>query len=264
MRRVFLGSLLLGFGSLAGIGSDPPLGTSLQKLPAIPPLSADPTWGEPAAVPDWKKARYTADERASDDPKPTASPPAVLPKPRGVGETKPTTDTKALKDEMDKLLKLREDLQPENASDERTKLRNQLNDLLKKLDQPKSKPTEKERPHAPPPKVSLPEGGKSIDTMRFAINAYKAGDVKGALDAFRLIDLEKLSGEERAFARYLTANCLRQTGKVAEATNIYREIADEKPDPLLTECALTQLGLIRSTRELDAQLEQLRARRKTR
>ncbi len=87
---------------------------------------------------------------------------------------------------------------------------------------------------------------------------------QGALDAFRLIDLAKLSGEERAFTQYLTACCLRQTGKVAEATAIYREITDEKADPLLTECALTQLGLIRSTRELDAQLEQLRARRKTR
>ncbi len=253
MRRVFLGLLLLGFGSLAGIGGDP-----IPKLPGVPPISANPTWGEPAVVPDWKKAAH-----ASDEPKPAANPPAVLPRPRGVSDSKPA-DAKALKDEMDKLLKLREELQPEAGTDERTKLRGQLNDLLKKLDQPKPKPPEKDKPHAPPPKVPLPEGGKPIDTMRFAINAYKAGDVKGALDAFRLIDLAKMSGEERAFAQYLTACCLRQTGKVAEATAIYREITDEKADPLLTECALTQLGLIRSTRELDAQLEQLRARRKPR
>ncbi|MEO2088725.1 MAG: hypothetical protein ABGY75_04390 [Gemmataceae bacterium] len=189
----------------------------------------------------------------------------MLPKPRPLSTDKPT-DAKVLKDEMEKLLKLRQELQPEGepgTADERSRLRGQLNDLLKKLDQPKSKPTTgKEKPHAPSSKVPLPEGGKPIDTMRFGINAYKVGDVRGALETFRLIDLSRLSGEDRAFAQYLTACCLRQTGKVAEATAIFREILDEKADPLLTECALTQLGLIRSTRDLDAQLEQFRARRK--
>jgi hypothetical protein len=270
MRRAFLGSFLLGFGSLTGLGSDPPAGGSVPKLPAIPPISPNTDWGESAATPNWKKATYRTDDHGSDDPKPTANPPAVLPKPRGVsgsGSTeKATADAKALKEEMEKLLKLRQELQPDGepgGTDERTKLRSQLNDLLKKLDQPKSKSaTEKEKPHATPPKMPLLEGGKPIDAMRLAINAYKAGEVKAALEAFRLIDQTKMSAEERAFTQYLIACCLRQTGKVSEATAIYREILNEKADSLLTECALTQLGLIQSTRELDAQLEQLRARRK--
>lgn len=258
MRRLLLGSLLLGFGPLAGFGSDPPADGPLPKIPALPPIPARPNGGEPVVNPSWRKAGYF-----SDEPKPTTNPPAVLPKPRSLPTDK-ANDAQALKDEMDKLLKLRQELQPEGesgAADERTRLRGQLNDLLKKLDQPKPKPSTG-KPHAPPPKVPLPEGGRPIDTMRFGVNAYKAGDVRAALDAFRLIDLARLSGEDRAFAQYLTASCLRQTGKVAEATAIYREILDEKADPLLTECALTQLGLIRSTRELDVQLEQLRARRK--
>ena len=265
MRRVFLGSLLIGFGPLAAWGGDPKADSPLPKIPALPPIPANPGGGEPGVPPNWKKAVHRSDDQTADDSKPTTNPPAVLPKPRNLPMDKPT-DAKALKDEMEKLLKLRQETQPEGepgAADERTRLRGQLNDLLKKLDQPKPKPmTGKEKPHAPSPKVPLPEGGKPLDTMRFAVNAYKTGDVRAALDAFRLIDLSRLSGEDRAFAQYLTACCLRQTGKVAEATAIYREILDEKADPLLTECALTQLGLIRSTRELDAQLEQLRARRK--
>lgn len=265
MRRVLLGLLLLGFGPLAGFGSDPIADTPLPKIPALLPIPANPSWGEPGAPANWKKAAHRSDDHATDDSKPTASPPAILPNPRSLPAEKPT-DVKALRDEMDKLLKLREELQPEAGSgttDERSRLRSQLNDLLKKLDQPKSKPSVgKEKPHAPSSKVPLPEGGRPIDAMRLGINVYKTGDVRAALETFRLIDLSRLSGEDRAFAQYLTACCLRQTGKVAEATAIFREILDEKADPLLTECALTQLGLIRSTRDLDAQIEQLRARRK--
>jgi hypothetical protein len=173
---------------------------------------------------------------------------------------------KKRKDEVEKLTRERETLtkltSDATTDDERTRLKKQLADLISKLDQAKTKPVPKVVEKKP--SVAEPPIGKLIDPVRYGVLKYQDGNTKAALAAFRLIDPNGQSGEEKAFTQYLVACCLKQQGQMNEAVSLYREIAELKQDPFITECALWQLGAIRQLRELDTQLEQLRVRRKTR
>jgi tetratricopeptide (TPR) repeat protein len=187
----------------------------------------------------------------------------------------PTNDPKKLKEQLAELLREREGIVKE-ASDpaapgEAAKLRKQLLDTLSKLEQQKKAPPPAAHPDPknsggddhPPKKFELPTDKPPLDAVRLALGLYKTGDLDAALRAFKLIDTSVLTKEDRAFAQYLTAGCLRKTGKVSEALALYRDVAEAKEDAFLTECALWQIGAIRSAQELETQLEQLRARRKS-
>ncbi len=227
MRAVVLVLVLAG-----GVWADAP---KPAPLPPIPPIKPDPL--------AWKKT----------DPADHSAEP-------------PTTDTKKLKEEIEKLTKARRDEAkptPEPTPDERTRLRARLDELIEKLDKPKVEP----KPAHPPdkghdPKPTLPEGGKPADTVRSAANFYRIGETDQALQMLKVTDTSQLPKEERAFADYLRAACLRKLGKTTEALTIYRDVAAANDDPFLAEHAKLQVTAIRSAQELEAQLEQLRGKRK--
>ena len=93
---------------------------------------------------------------------------------------------------------------------------------------------------------------------------FRAHDYEAVLRTVRLLDLEALNREDRAFVQYLSAGCLRLSGKWSEAAALYREVADARGDEFLAECAVWQLGALRWQQEAQAQLEQSRRLRQTR
>lgn len=148
---------------------------------------------------------------------------------------------------------------------ERAKLQGQLQELLKRLNERPPAPGYGPVPAMPPgKKFEFPEGTRPVDSLRLAMNLFRDNDFDAALRACRLIDPATLSREDRTFVQYMSACCLRRLGKRGEAAVIYREVADAREDEFVAECAVWQLALIRSSQELEAQLEQLRSRPKTR
>jgi hypothetical protein len=146
----------------------------------------------------------------------------------------------------------------------RAALQAELKSLIKAInDRPSVAPSPRPPGVSPSPGTKIESGGKFVDELRFAMNLFRDGDYEAARQAFQRIDPKQLVLEDRAFARYMTACCLRLQGKVAEAEVIYREVADAKEDEFVAGCAIWQLALIRSNRELQTQLEVLRARAKT-
>jgi tetratricopeptide (TPR) repeat protein len=145
---------------------------------------------------------------------------------------------------------------------ERAKLRLEIAELLKRLEEQKTSP--------PPivavvPKVktlSPEELTKSLDPLAQAKALYLATSYEAALKAFKLIDSAALTREDRTFVQYMIASCLRRLGNLTEATQIYREVADAGEQEFLRECAVWQLSNIRWRQELEGQLEDLRKRLK--
>jgi hypothetical protein len=217
---------------------------------------------------------------------PSAVPPALPPippgellwkKPERIDTPAPPTekgekpDAKKLKDETEKLSKEKGEpaKEPADGADERTRLRNKLDELVEKLDQQKKnpkppvvKPTDPHATPTTPPKPILPEGGKPTDLVRAAGNLFKAGDADGAAALLKLTEGSPLPKEDKAFADYLRAACLRKQGKLTDALNLYRLIAEGKDDPFLAESAVVQISAIKAAQELESQLEQLKSRRK--
>jgi hypothetical protein len=107
-------------------------------------------------------------------------------------------------------------------------------------------------------------GGKGSDSVREGMNLFRDNDFEAARRVFQLIEPSTLPREDRAFVRYMLASCWRRIGKPAEAEVIYREVANSGDDEFLASCAVQMLSLIRSEQELQAQLEQLRSRAKSR
>lgn len=151
---------------------------------------------------------------------------------------------------------------------ERAKLQADLLLLLKRLSAapPATYPAPGPMPlPGPRPKVEPGASGpKSLDPVREGMNLFRDNDFEAAKRVFQLIDPTVLQKEDRAFVRYMLACCLRRQGKPAEAEVVYREVANSGDDEFLASCASWQLSLIRSEQELQAQLEQLRARAKSR
>jgi hypothetical protein len=181
-------------------------------------------------------------------------------------------ETKKLKDEVDKLMNEHPEPKPGKTepADERERLQKKLDELLEQLKEqkknakPMQPPAKPQDPHAQAPNkpVVIPEGGKPIDLVRAAGNLYKAGDLEGAFGIIKVLDVSQLPKEDRAFAEYIRAACLRKLGKLSDALTVYKAIADAKDDAFLAECAVVQITAIKSTQELEAQLEQLKSRRK--
>jgi tetratricopeptide (TPR) repeat protein len=156
----------------------------------------------------------------------------------------------------------------EALTQERQKLRADLMAALKRLEAAQQPPV---RPVTPVPlpaqknKTDWPEGTKPIDALRRAMNLFRDNDFDAALTVFGqlLQDPGQLPREDRVFARYMAASCLRRLGRIGEAQVAYREAAElAEQDEFFAEAATVQLSLIRSGQELEAQLAQLRARPK--
>lgn len=153
----------------------------------------------------------------------------------------------------------------DSVSAERAELNAQLKLLLKRLnDAPPGATVGRPTPPPPRPKFDVPAAGGILDGVRLAQNLFRDDEIDAALRAFRLIDTSQLTREDRAFVQYMTATCLRKLNKPAEAAAVYREVADAKDDEYIADCAVWQLSLLRSTQELEDQLEQLRAKSKNR
>lgn len=156
---------------------------------------------------------------------------------------------------------------------ERREMRKRLDQLLKQLDNrskplpPESKPSPKapSTNHSPESKGNgngaVMETSATTEALLLAQNLYKSGEYASALNAFRIIDLSGYPKEDKAFILYMTASCLRRIGKLSEAAAIYRDVAGAKDDDFVTECALWQLGSLRTREEMEKQLAQLRQRR---
>jgi hypothetical protein len=156
------------------------------------------------------------------------------------------------------------DVADDGGYSERARLQNQLQELLNRLNSPRPAPVGPSIPAAP--KVSpLPATTeKSVDSIREGMNRFRDNDIEVALAVFRLVDQGTLSREDRAFIQYMTATCLRRLSRISEAAKIYREVADVREDEFLAEMAIWQLSMIRTAQDLESQLEQLRARARSR
>lgn len=206
----------------------------------------------------------------------------TLPTPR------PLDEVRKLQHELEALAAEREAARTELAErpslvSERTKLRSDILELIKKIGEKKTAseparpatvpPTAHATPTASPAPMPMPtpqrpsflldDPARTIDPLRKAQNMYKAGYTDAALEAFYLLDLERLPREDRTFAYYMSACYLRSQGKTAEAAVRFREIADAKDDPLLTESAISQIEIINKSKELETLVEQLRSRQKS-
>jgi len=201
------------------------------------------------------------------DPMPLPLPVAKRPlaKAPDVGSPDPTqlkSDAAALAREREEALK---EAAAAGPATERAMLRAQLAELLKRINErpPVAFP---KYPSGPTVKKSdFPlDGAKPIDAVRTAENLFREGEVDAAYRVLRLIDATLLPRPDRAFAQYLTACCLRKMNKRSEAAVVFREVAEAKDDDFIAECAVSQLAMIRTTQEIEAQIEQLRSRPKPR
>jgi hypothetical protein len=154
----------------------------------------------------------------------------------------------------------------ENANvSERAKARAELSALLKRLESlpPPGAPRSQE-PTAPKSKLSSEDFAKTHDLMRAAMYEFRDGALKEALGTLEKIDQNQANSDDRAFVRYLRACCLRRMGRQDEALKLFHEIAAlPQEDEFIAECAAWQVSLIRAHQELQTQLEQLRARAKS-
>jgi hypothetical protein len=190
--------------------------------------------------------------------------PEVLTQPKSVGADD-KSNLEKLRKEREGLTRDREDAAKElDSSDpysaERAKLRLQLAELLRKINERQQPPVA----NGPifDKKEFVDTGSKSIDPLNQAQNLYRTGNFEASLRAFKLVESASLAGEDRAFVQYMIASCLRRLGQMSEATAIYRDVADSREDAFLSECAVWQLSTIRWRKDLEMQLEELRQRRK--
>lgn len=149
---------------------------------------------------------------------------------------------------------------------ERARLQAELTALLKRINSPTFTPGSRPLTPSPVPKTRPDplDTSKPVDTLRLAMNLFRDNDFDAALRAFRLLDPTQLAREDRAFVRYMTGCCLRRLGRNSEAVPVFTEVANSQEDEFVAGCAVWQLSLLRSNQELEAQLEQLRARVKPR
>lgn len=160
----------------------------------------------------------------------------------------------------------------EDSTDvDRREMRKRVEDLMKRLESqpkvaaPETKPIPKSSIPAPRETKgggdNSPEVSPATDALLLAQNLYKSGDFPSALNAFRIIDLDNYPSDDRLFIKYMTASCLRRTGKLSEALSLYRDVASSKGDDFVRECAQWQIGSLRTREEMEKQLAQLRQRR---
>lgn len=148
---------------------------------------------------------------------------------------------------------------------ERAELQAKLGELLERLKTVPPK-TDTGAVTAPGPKPKVEPSGPSkggIDPIKEGMNWFRTGEFESARQLFGLMPTDGMSKADRAFVRYMYASSLRRTGRTTDAENVYREVANSGDDEFLASYATQQIYLISSERELQSQLEQLRARAKS-
>lgn len=156
---------------------------------------------------------------------------------------------------------------PEDTSAQRAKLQAEFLSLLKALgDRGPVTPGPMPPPVPPKGKYDYPptDLGSRVDVIAEGMNLFRDGNFEAARRTFFGADPATLAPPDRLFARYMLACSLRRLNKVADAEVIYREVANSTGDEFLANCAIWQLSLIGANKELEAQLEQLRSRAKSR
>lgn len=232
-------------------------------LSAVPALAQDALPPEPPPIPATYRNVRPAAVRGKDNGE------------GGLDHGLRTTDVKQgverLRSERECLAKDRKDALAElfrdgNGSAERTELRRKVTDLIARL--AANPPARLAGAHGekvtPPSLPQLPPDLKPTDPLGLARVLFRATDYEAVLRTVRLLDLEGLNRDDRAFVRYLSASCLRLLGKPSEAAAAYREVADARDDEFLAECAVWQIGALRWQQEARAQLEQSRRLRQGR
>jgi hypothetical protein len=106
-----------------------------------------------------------------------------------------------------------------------------------------------------------PATAKNIDSTSVAYSLVRAGKYDAALTVYQSIDIKETSFDERSAIQYLAATCMRNVGKLEEATNLYREVANAKADPYIATCAQWQLASMRWQQSMKERLEEIRRRR---
>ena len=106
-----------------------------------------------------------------------------------------------------------------------------------------------------------PSVPKSIDATSVAYSLVRAGKYDAALTVYQSIDIKETNFDDRSTIQYLAATCMRNVGKIDEATNLYREVANAKTDPYLATCAQWQLAMMRWEETMKERLEEIRKRR---
>jgi hypothetical protein len=185
-----------------------------------------------------------------------------LPRDDGKAEANSKKERESLAREREESVK-EMDSGSDSLSVERAKLRAELRELLKKINERKSAPAETE-PRVVFPKSPDEEATRPLDPLNQAQSLYRQGNFDASLRAFRLVDTSALTAEDRSFVQYMIASCLRRLGKTSDASDLYREVADAHEDAFIAECAVWQLSNLRWRRDLETQLEDLRQRRKAR
>jgi tetratricopeptide (TPR) repeat protein len=153
--------------------------------------------------------------------------------------------------------------------------RRRLAELLERLDQKRSGPVASppDSPPVGPMRPSLvtkpPDPGPALvtsteDPFLLAQAQFSAGKYEDSLAAYRRIDPDSLSHDERITVQFFTACCIRKLGKLEDAAVLYREVADAREDDFLTECALWHLSSLGWRRDVEKQLAELRKARQER
>ncbi|GBD35859.1 hypothetical protein HRbin36_00974 [bacterium HR36] len=105
---------------------------------------------------------------------------------------------------------------------------------------------------------------KPLAPMELGQTLFGAGSYEAALAAFRLVEQNELSREDRLLLQYLQAVCLHKLGRTEEAIALFREIANSRSEVFAVECAQWQLSQLRWQQETQRRLEQIRAWRRNR
>lgn len=206
-------------------------------------------------------------------------PPGDLSTPRPIPKSATPAETKKLRADRSALNR---DLEPPadaidadssvvSADRQRAALKAQLAGLIRQLGEDRK--TERAPATTPTPPATLPpqvkiapprDGTDPRDVIRSAQNYFRTNAIEASLKTFQVINTndKSLQREDRAFVTYMIACCHRRLGDYTNALTLYREVAAAKEDDFLAECALWQIGIIRSAQELDAELERLRSRKK--
>ncbi len=113
-------------------------------------------------------------------------------------------------------------------------------------------------PVLPPAEAPARPGSAQADPLAVAQAQFRGRDFAGAVKTLAAIDRSELSGRDRLWLDYLKASCLKHLGKVAEASALYREVANDKEEAFLSESAAWQLSFLSWKQEIQGQLKALR------
>lgn len=96
-----------------------------------------------------------------------------------------------------------------------------------------------------------------IDRVGLANNLYAVGEYLLALEMYQQADPSELSAQEQMWAEYQIANCLRRTGKRAEASNRYRRLAGQPEAGWLSSQSQWWVDVLEQIRQLEEALQEM-------